>query len=108
MDQGATAARRAHDRAGKAARRPIEDDRVRVDASRNTRTIRYDRTLDPRSGLGDRRVARCLCASLLAGRSTMAGVDGHRTADGVADPQFRFLAESQLLADRPSSPHLVP
>ena len=38
----------------------------------------------------------------------MAGVDGHRTADGVADPQFRFLAESQLLADRPSSPHLVP
>ena len=67
--------------------------RVGFDAGANARTIRRSSTVVTCSGVGDDRIARRLCASLLAGRSTVARMDGRRCANIVADPQFQFLAE---------------
>ena len=72
MDQGATAARRAHDRAGKAARRPIEDDRVRNAGNRNKRccvTLRRSSPLEQtqvHQFEGAARSAICSTASCLS------------------------------------------
>jgi len=82
--------------------------RVGDDARGNARAIRYRRTLDSCPGLGHRRIARHFRPSLPEGRPAVARVGGRWLADGIADSQFRFLAQYQFSADHCTPARLVP
>src|SRR6516162_9610112 len=60
--------------------------------------------LDPCAGVGPHDIIRRVCSTLSACRTTVAGVEHLRPADGGANSQFHFSCEYQLQQDHRHPP----